>query len=77
MAPEIHLERPYNGDSADLFALGVIIFVLVIGRFPFFKATQEDLRFLSISKGPGRLFWRGLPDSLSLEFKSLITAMFQ
>ncbi len=29
MAPEILLEKPYQGESIDLFAAGTILFVLV------------------------------------------------
>ena len=35
MAPELHYKRDYNGESVDLFALGVILFIMVTGRFPF------------------------------------------
>lgn len=29
MAPEIHEGKPYNGSSVDLFALGIILFIMV------------------------------------------------
>lgn len=35
MAPEIHLKQSYQGQLVDLFALGVIIFVLYTGAKPF------------------------------------------
>ena len=34
-APEIHEGRPYKGSQVDVFALGVIMFILVQGRAPF------------------------------------------
>jgi len=35
MAPEIHEGKPYKGTTTDIFALGVILFVLVTGVMPF------------------------------------------
>ena len=28
MAPEIHMRKPYNGASVDLFACGIILFIM-------------------------------------------------
>ena len=39
MAPEIHQRLPYNGEHADIFALGVILFQMVMGRAPFEEAV--------------------------------------
>ena len=45
MAPEIHYchqrkDSPYEADKTDIFALGVILFALVIGNLPFELATE-------------------------------------
>ena len=47
MAPEIHAVRrdpskQYDAPKTDIFALGVIAFTLVFGRFPFEHATVQD-----------------------------------
>jgi len=42
MAPEVWLERRYQPTSADMFSLGVILFVLRTGFLPFEKAVIED-----------------------------------
>lgn len=35
MAPEIVLRKPYNGYKADVWAVGVLIYVCLSGKFPF------------------------------------------
>ena len=35
MAPELFTSKGYNGELADVFALGVVLFALVMGRPPF------------------------------------------
>jgi serine/threonine protein kinase len=38
MAPEILLGKPYSGFSVDLFAVGIILFIMVAKAPPFFRA---------------------------------------
>jgi len=38
MAPEIHLNFPYKGESVDLFASAIILFIMVAQHPPFIKA---------------------------------------
>ena len=45
MAPEIHQRKIYDGKSADVFALGVILFTMVVGNLPFRKAKDDDPYF--------------------------------
>lgn len=35
MAPEMIEQKPYKGNTTDIFALGVILFVMVFGVMPF------------------------------------------
>lgn len=37
MAPEIIEQRPYRGTSVDIFAAGVILFIMMTGNMPFEK----------------------------------------
>ena len=41
MAPEIHTGW-YEGTKVDIFATGVILFVMVMGRMPFYEAKMDD-----------------------------------
>ena len=42
MAPELHKGKPYSGEKADMFALGVILFSIVTGHPPFMEARPND-----------------------------------
>ena len=50
MAPEIIGRREYLGTKADIWALGVILYALLTGMFPFKGCTTNEL-YLSIGKG--------------------------
>jgi MAP/microtubule affinity-regulating kinase len=43
MAPEVVQRREYRGESADVWALGVLLFVSLTGTFPFKGATDQEL----------------------------------
>jgi MAP/microtubule affinity-regulating kinase len=43
MAPEIVSRVEYRGDKADVWALGVVLFALLQGYFPFKGATDGEL----------------------------------
>jgi serine/threonine protein kinase len=45
MAPEIQARLPYNGFAADIFAMGVCLFVMVTQSFPFQAATSTDSHY--------------------------------
>jgi calcium/calmodulin-dependent protein kinase I len=49
LAPEIIRKRPY-GKPVDMWALGVVMYILLSGRFPFFSSDRRALCFL-ILKG--------------------------
>ena len=40
MAPEIVDKKEYRGEPADIWALGVLFFVVVTGIFPFKGSTD-------------------------------------
>jgi len=42
VAPEILLQHPY-GKSVDIWALGVLLFIILSGNFPFNHSTQNNL----------------------------------
>jgi serine/threonine protein kinase len=42
MAPEIRKQEKYNGKQTDIFSMGVVLFTLVVGYFPFSTADLKD-----------------------------------
>lgn len=48
MAPEIKEHKVYDGKAADVFSLGVILFTLVAGTFPFCEARRDDRFYTNI-----------------------------
>ena len=82
MAPEIHARKPYNGASVDLFACGIILFIMITQHPPFTKAEPSDPFYRLLCANRADLFWKAhsknKPEGFFNEdFKNLITAMLQ
>jgi serine/threonine protein kinase len=82
MAPEIHMRKPYNGASVDLFATGIILFIMFTQHPPFTRAEPSDPFYRLICANRADLFWKAHSKNkpngaefFSEEFKSLITSM--
>lgn len=50
MSPEIVMKREYYGGPSDVWACGVLLYVLLQGTFPFKSAFEKDL-FRKIARG--------------------------
>jgi hypothetical protein len=62
MAPEIHYchqaaDRPYHAAKSDIFALGVIMFALWMGKLPFEQATEDNKLYKLIKDRKYEDFW--------------------
>lgn len=82
MAPEIHMKQKYSGQSVDLFAAGIVLFIMVTQHPPFAMATPKDPHYKTISANRVDLFWKlhsrnkpGGLDFFSESFRDLITSM--
>jgi serine/threonine protein kinase len=42
MTPELIMKLSYSPMAADLFAFGVVLFILKVGKMPFTTASSED-----------------------------------
>lgn len=70
-APEILTAPAFDGCAADVYALGVILFVAVAGRFPFVAPSPTEL-FARIVAGVDTIAW---PSDLPPPLSALIRAM--
>ena len=82
MAPEILEGQPCQGQVVDLFALGVILFILYAGHQPFKLANNDDSYYKQLACPRPVNFWNAhenlrFGNSYSDEFKNLITWMLQ
>ena len=43
MSPEIVAKKDYNGPASDMWAVGVLLYALTCGQFPFKSPFERDL----------------------------------
>ena len=58
MAPELILGSKYQGIVADMFALGVVFFMMYAGQAPFQKADFDDPLFYLIALNKHETFFK-------------------
>jgi len=51
MAPEIFAGQPFDGKLADIYSMGVILFIILTGVPPFEMSSDSDARFRLIYNG--------------------------
>jgi serine/threonine protein kinase len=63
MAPELNESHltPYNPEQADLFSLGVLLFIFVFGIPPFSSSAGNDRFYRCFEKGNAKAFFRVHP----------------
>jgi MAP/microtubule affinity-regulating kinase len=71
MAPEIVAHKEYLGPPVDIWAVGVLLFAMTAGTFPFKGISDKDL-YRKIIKGSFEV-----PDCVPSTAKSLIRLMLQ
>lgn len=84
MAPEIHARKPYIGSSVDLFACGIILFIMITQHPPFLKAEPQDRFYKLLCANRPDLFWSAHSQNkpggsafFSEDLKLLITSLLQ
>ena len=82
MAPEIHLNQPYQGEQIDVFAAAIILFIMVAQHPPFTTAQPSDPFYRCLAGKRGDIFWRTHCKNkengeafFTEEFKNLIESM--
>jgi len=76
MAPEIKEGKTYDGRQTDIFSAGVILFIIVLGIFPFSEAKKDEYYYKLIYEGKLEKYWKKTGgENLSEEFKDLVIKM--
>lgn len=81
MAPEIHSQTPFDPKKADIFSLGVVLFQMITGSFPFERAVETDVLYRHIYHNDFKTFWNrvdmntGCESKLSQDLKALLEKM--
>ena len=77
MAPEIKEGKTYVGKQVDMFSIGVILFIIVQGIFPFKEARKEEYFYSLLLNGQiDTYFSKTNGTNLSEDFKDLILKLF-
>jgi serine/threonine protein kinase len=82
MAPEIHEKQPYSGEAVDIFAAGIILFIMFAGSPPFSKAAMNDPYYKLLANKKHDTFWtfhakhKKNPNFFPPDFKDLLTGIF-
>ena len=71
MAPEIVNKMEYAGPPADIWALGILLFALLVGKFPFKGQNDKEL-FSNICRQD-----LNFPDHISKQARSLLLKILQ
>lgn len=66
MAPEIVLKKEYYGPPVDIWACGILLYVMLVGTFPF-KAADDKTLYFKIRSGN-----YDLPNHVSVGAKQLL-----
>ena len=69
MAPEIIGKKEHTGGPVDIWALGVLLFAMVAGYFPF-KGSNDKEMYRKIMRG-----YLSYPKGLSMNTKSFISCL--
>ncbi|GLE00738.1 hypothetical protein PINS_up009526 [Pythium insidiosum] len=65
MAPEIESGEPFRGTPVDVWACGVVLFILLTGYPPFDEPTPDDFWFDCIVDEDMTQFWESQPDAVA------------
>lgn len=82
MCPEIEYGTPYSPAQGDIFALGVVLFIMKSGHPPFVQATGDDQYYKQVLNNRLDKFWKAHisckeENDYTNEFMELVSLMIQ
>ena len=82
-APEMITSEEFDLEPTDIFATGILLFMMRAGSRPFLHATKTDTYYRQIYSGKAANFWKlhskskPSDDFFSEDFKQLVEGMLQ
>ena len=75
-APEMYIKENYDGEKADIFSLGVILFNIRTGKMGFKEAKEDNKYYKYIKEGKTKVYWQKIEKNMKIndlteEFKNL------
>jgi len=70
MAPELLRKQNYDGEKVDMFAVGTLLFMMVVGLAPFEQARSNDLRYKYIKNKQYSQYWAFYQKSTKRQFSN-------
>lgn len=80
MTPEIWNNEDFDGEAIDMWACGIILFILLVGFPPFEEPSENDNRFNLIMKGELQVLlnlWGIGPDIVPIEALDMINKLLR
>ena len=74
--PQILKREPYNGEKADIFSLGVILFALASHIFGFNQATKNDFLYRNILIGKIDQYWESIFHEIGFNFSDELKNLY-
>jgi serine/threonine protein kinase len=75
MSPDIENGEGFYGEEADIFAAGVVLFILTTGFQPFKSTRPEDPHYRALNASSNRFWQTYKSKKLSEKFRDLIQRM--
>ena len=75
-APEIFAQQEYSGTCADMWSLGVLLYTMLMGQFPF-QAESMELLGKKVMKGKPDHSCKASPDACGLVSSMLVVRASQ
>ena len=72
MAPELVRKHEYDGKCVDMWALGVLLYAMLSGVFPFRGQSEHEL-YLKNQRG----IYKNPPENISKEAKTLVSKLLE
>ncbi|RKP37293.1 kinase-like domain-containing protein, partial [Dimargaris cristalligena] len=75
IAPELHVKRPYDPRASDIWSLGIVLFSLVLSKFPWKVARRDNADYSSYANNHNRRTSKAITAFPIVEGQPLLAAM--